>query len=143
MKGILSTTTKNFSKCLTNNNTSNMGKTLNAINFCSFHTENKTKPNSIKSDDQKKKLFSEVKSDIKLRFEDFLREAQFSLSRLFCSYYYKLQVSNMNKFMKDFSVLHLSGNKSNLNGNNKNLNEEEVDFKLNESSKENNNFDGK
>lgn len=140
MKGIFSV--KNFSKCLHNRNTSNIGKTINGLNFSSFCTEDQTKPNS-KQTKENKSLFSELKSDINSGFCNFSRKVQFSLSSLFCSYYYRLQVSNLNKFMKDLAVLKLSDDKNNLNGNNKNLNEEEVNFKLNDASKGNKNSNSK
>ena len=140
MKGIFSI--KNFSKCFQSRNSSNMGKTLNGMNFPSFHTEEKTKQKS-KQANENKSLFSEMKSEVNLGFENFSRKVQFSLSSLFCSYYYRLQVSNLNKFMKDLAIMKLSDDKNNLNGNNKNLNEEEVDFKLNDASKGNKNSNGK
>ena len=140
MKGIFST--KNFSKCIPNKNASNLGKTRNRINFSTFPTEDKTKPDTKKAN-EKKSLFSEAKSDLNLGFENFPRKVQFSFSNLFCSYFYSLQVSNLNKFMRDLAVLKLSDNKNNLSGNNKNLNEEEVDFKINDAPKGNKNSNGK
>lgn len=140
MKGILSA--KNFSKYLPSKNTSNMGKTLNKLNYSSFHSEEKTEPNA-KQTSKGRYFFENLIVNNISKLENVFKKTQYNLSSLSYNYYYRFQNINLNNYMRDLAVLKFSDDKNNLSGNNKNLNEEEVGFKLNDSPKGNNNSNGK